>query len=41
MPIWFETIALMLVAYLVGLTLGWAIWGRAVIVRTDDTKDNT
>lgn len=29
MPIWLELLALMLVAYAVGLTLGWAIWDRA------------
>ena len=29
MPIWLELLALMLVAYAVGLALGWAIWGRA------------
>lgn len=28
MPIWFEVIALMLVAYGIGLTIGWALWGR-------------
>lgn len=31
MPIWFEVIALMLVAYGLGLTFGWALWGRAPI----------
>lgn len=29
MPIWFEVIMLMLVAYLAGLTIGWALWGRS------------
>ena len=28
MPIWFEIVALMLVAYGIGLTIGWALWGR-------------
>lgn len=28
MPILFELMVLMLVAYGTGLTLGWAIWGR-------------
>ncbi|WP_261320520.1 hypothetical protein [Qipengyuania aquimaris] len=31
MPIWFETIALMLVAYGIGLTIGWGLWGRAPV----------
>lgn len=35
MPIWFEVIALMLVAYLVGLTAGWALWGRSYTADTD------
>ena len=39
MPIWFEVIALMLVAYGLGLTIGWALWGRAVTTPTDDKKD--
>ncbi|WP_279349139.1 hypothetical protein [Erythrobacter litoralis] len=29
MPIWFEVVAMMLVAYAVGLLIGWSIWGRA------------
>ncbi len=28
MPIWFEVIAMMLVAYALGLLIGWALWGR-------------
>lgn len=28
MPIAFEVVALMLLAYLVGLAIGWAIWAR-------------
>jgi hypothetical protein len=28
MPIWLELLVLMLVAYAVGLAIGWAIWGR-------------
>lgn len=35
MPIWFEVIALMLVAYLIGLTAGWAMWGRSFTADTD------
>lgn len=29
MPIWMEVLVLMVLAYLVGLALGWAIWGRS------------
>lgn len=29
MPIWFELIVLALVAYVVGIAIGWALWGRA------------
>jgi len=29
MPIWFELVAMMLVAYALGLLIGWSIWGRA------------
>lgn len=28
MPIWMEVMVLMLLAYAIGLGLGWAIWGR-------------
>ncbi len=28
MPIWKEVLVLMLLAYAVGLGIGWAIWGR-------------
>ena len=28
MPIWMEVLVLMLLAYGVGLGIGWAIWGR-------------
>ena len=28
MPIWFELATLMLLAYGVGLVIGWLIWGR-------------
>lgn len=28
MPIWMEVLVLMLLAYAVGLGLGWVIWGR-------------
>lgn len=28
MPIWMEVLVVMLLAYAVGLGLGWVIWGR-------------
>jgi len=28
MPIWLELTVLMLIAYAIGLAIGWAIWGR-------------
>lgn len=28
MPIWMELLVLMLVAYAIGLAIGWAIWAR-------------
>lgn len=28
MPIWFELMVLMLVTYVIGLGIGWALWGR-------------
>ena len=35
MPIWFEIIVLMLVAYALGLAIGWLAWGT----RPDDGAD--
>lgn len=29
MPIWFELLVLMLVAYAIGMGIGWVVWGRA------------
>ncbi len=29
MPIWMEVFVLMLLAYAIGLGIGWTIWGRA------------
>ena len=29
MPIWAELMVLLLVAYALGMGIGWAIWGRA------------
>lgn len=31
MPIWFELITLLLFTYMVGLGIGWLLWGRAPI----------
>ena len=28
MPIWFELLILMLVTYVIGLGIGWVLWGR-------------
>ena len=28
MPIWMELLVLLLVAYAIGLGIGWALWGR-------------
>lgn len=28
MPIWMEVLVLMLLAYAIGLGIGWTIWGR-------------
>ena len=28
MPIWMELLVLMLVAYAIGLAIGWAIWAK-------------
>ena len=36
MPIWIELLVLMLVAYVAGLGIGWAIWGRGL--REDDAN---
>ena len=39
MPIWFEVIALMLVAYGIGLTIGFTLWGRGQVTEVEDTKE--
>lgn len=36
MPIWFELIVLMLVAYGVGVLAGWLIWNEAADPDADD-----
>ena len=28
MPIWLEMLVLLLIAYALGLGIGWAVWGR-------------
>ena len=32
MPIWLEIVVMMLLAYMAGLGIGWAIWGRHLTV---------
>lgn len=36
MPIWMELTVLMLVAYVAGMALGWALWGRRQTRRASD-----
>ena len=40
MPIWVELLILSLVAYTMGLGLGWALWGRAGDKASDKGGDN-
>ena len=28
MPLWFEMMVMLLLTYLIGFTIGWAIWNR-------------
>ena len=37
MPIWLELLVLLMVAYLVGLAIGWLLWGRANTEREQDS----
>ena len=30
MPVWSELAVLMLAAYVIGIGLGWALWGRVI-----------
>ncbi len=39
MPIWLELLVLLLVTYLVGIGLGWAIWGRTPAPDRENTND--
>jgi hypothetical protein len=36
MAIWLELLVLLLLTYGVGLTIGWAVWGRSVDWGDDD-----
>lgn len=36
MPIWFETIVLLLAAYGLGVVLGWLLWSREIGRRPDE-----
>ena len=40
MPVWFEVIVLMLVAYGTGIAIGWGIWGRSNVNGVDDDMRN-
>ncbi len=37
MPIMFEILVLALVAYVIGLALGWMVWGRADEIMEDES----
>ncbi len=37
MPIMFEILVLAVVAYVIGLALGWMMWGRAGEIMEDET----
>lgn len=36
MPIWLELLVLLMIAYAVGIAIGWAIWGRRQAGTGDD-----
>lgn len=36
MPIAYEVVALALLAYTIGLAIGWAVWGRAALPEGED-----
>ncbi len=36
MPIWLELLVLLMIAYAVGMAIGWAIWGRRPAGTGDD-----
>ena len=31
MPIWMELLVLLLIAYAIGIALGWMLWGRSTM----------
>lgn len=37
MPIAYEVVALALLAYTIGLAIGWAAWGRTALPEGEDT----
>ena len=38
MPIWLELMVLLLVTYVLGMGIGWAIWGRAPAEKKDEPE---
>lgn len=40
MPVWFELVAIMLVAYGAGIGIGWGLWGRAASGDNDTQEDS-
>lgn len=36
MPIWFELVVVMLVAYAIGYCIGWVLWGRADTIEPEE-----
>lgn len=41
MPIWFELIFIMLVAYAIGLGIGWLLWARSLNQDNASDSENT
>ena len=41
MPIWFELVFLSLMAYAIGLGLGWLFWGREIEPIAYSQEDDT
>ena len=37
MPIWLELLVLLMVAYVLGLAIGWLLWGRAETGRSGES----
>lgn len=40
MPIWLELLVLLLITYVVGMAIGWAIWGRGANDKEAGKKDD-